>query len=208
MKNTFIVNYSIDLNEDASYTLLDSDTLENKATLVIKNGNMTMYFEDGSEAKEFNNDYESLLDFVSDSGWVFVKLRSGSHHWHKYNPNPKSRNIGDCTLRSYCAAFGITWEKAFDIASRIAKANSSMIQYVADKVLVEEFGCTVDEKYNKKAVKGKDRITVNEFATSHPYGTYILHVRQHQVTVKNGEYWDSWDSGDKKVDTVYNINKR
>ena len=106
-------------------------------------------------------------------------------------------------MRSYCAAFGITWDKAFDIASRVAKENSSMIQYVADKVLIDEFNCTVDEKYNKKKVKGKDRITVNEFAIAHPYGTYILHVRSHQVTVKNGEYWDSWDSGDKKIDTVY-----
>ena len=78
-----------------------------------------------------------------------------------------------------------------------------MIQYVSDKVLTEHFHCTVDETYNKKVVKAKDRITVNEFAMSHPYGTYILHVRQHQVTVKNGEYWDSWDSGNKKVDTVF-----
>lgn len=205
-EKTFIINEVVDLTEDNSFSLVDSN-LENKGTVVIKDGNISLYWENSDEKIDFKDDYESMIDLVKDSDLNFIKLRNGNHRWYKYNPNPKSRNIGDCTLRSYCAAFGISWEKAFDIASRVAKENSSMIQYVSDKVLVEEFGCTVDENYNKKKVKGKDRITVNNFAMTHPYGTYILHVRQHQVTVKNGEYWDSWDSGDKKVDTVYNLPK-
>ena len=60
-------------------------------------------------------------------------------------------------------------------------------------------------KYNKKVVKPKERITVGEFATTHPYGVYVLLMRNHAVTLRNGEYWDSWDSGDKKIDTVYNV---
>lgn len=200
---TFIVEHLIDLTEDASFSLFDPETFDNKATLVIKDEKMTVYYEDDSEAEEFDDDFESLLKFLKENNLKVMKLTNGNHRWHKYNPNPKSRNIGDCTLRSYCAAFDISWEEAFDIASKVAKNNSSMIQYMAEKVLTEEFNCEVDATYNKKAVKGKDRITVNEFAMSHPYGTYILHVRSHQVTVKNGEYWDSWDCGDKKVDTVY-----
>ena len=201
-EKTLYVNSAIDFSENASYSLVDN-TLENRATVVIADENVKVYFESGAPEIDFKNDYQRVIDFANDNQLTFVKLMSGDKHWHEYNPNPKSRNIGDCTLRSYCAAFDITWDKAFDIASRVAKSNSSMIQYVADKVLLEEFNCTIDENYNKKKVKGKDRITVNEFTMSHPYGTYILHVRSHQVTVKNGEYWDSWDSGEKKIDTVY-----
>ena len=51
-------------------------------------------------------------------------------------------------------------------------------------------------------------MTVNTFAMTHPYGTYIVHIRGHLVTVKNGEYWDSWDSGDKKVDAIYKVVKK
>lgn len=207
-EKTFVINHLVDLTEDASYTLVDSLTFENKATLVIKNEKMTVYYEDGSEPTEFEDDYESLLDLLQDNEWLSVKLMDGNHRWKKYNPNPQSKNIGDCTLRSYCAAFNITWEEAFDIASNIAKENASMIQYVSDKVLKEYFECVEDETYNKKTVKAKDRITVNEFAMSHPYGTYILHTRSHQVTVRNGEYWDSWDSGNKKIDVVYLITKK
>jgi len=203
-KKFLVIETYLDPTEDSSYSLVNEDG-ENKATLVITSGNGNIYFEDG-QIEEFGDDFEKLLDRVNELGLKFMKLQNGNHRWNKYNPNPKSRNIGDCTLRSYCAAFNIDWDTAFDIASRIAKENSSMIQYVADKVLIEHFGCTIDEEYKKK--KANDRMTVNHFAMTHPYGTYVLHVRSHQVTVKNGEYWDSWDSGDKKVDKIYYVNKK
>ena len=199
-ETTFFINSAIDTSENATYSLIDQK-LDNKATLIIKDKEFTIYFITGEPEKKFYN-FNEVVEFVEDNNLTFVKLL-GDDRWRQYNPNPKERKIGDCTLRAYCAAFDISWDEAFDIASRVAKENSSMIQYVADKVLTEEFNCHIDEKYNKKTVKGKDRITISEFATSHPYGTYILHVRQHVVAVIDGEYWDSWDSGDKKVDTVY-----
>ena len=200
----YVIESLLDPTEDNSFSLVDETSGENKATVVIKDGKVAIYFENGN-IEEFEDDFGKMLARVKELDLKFIKLMNGNHRWKKYNPNPKSRNIGDCTLRSYCAAFDIDWDKAFDIASKIAKEQSSMIQYVAPKVLVEHFGCTVDETYKK--TKAKDRITVNSFAMTHPYGTYILHVRSHQVTVKNGEYWDSWDSGEKKVDNVYIVKK-
>ncbi len=205
-ETTFYVNSAIDFSESGSYSLVNNE-LKNLATLVITEDNVKIYFESGAPEMEFKTNYNEVIKFIEDNEFICVKLMSGDKRWKEYNPNPKDRNIGDCTLRSYCAAFNISWDQAFDIASQVAKENSSMIQYVADKVLTEVFNCTVSEKYNKKTVKSKDRITVNEFAMTHPYGTYILHVRQHQVTVKNGEYWDSWDSGEKKIDIVYIVPK-
>lgn len=200
-ETTFYVTHAIDVSEDGTYSLIDKG-LNNKATLIIRDSIMTIYFESGAPEMQFT-DFNEVVQFVEDEELTFVKLVSGNKRWKEYNPNPKERNIGDCTLRSYCAAFDITWDQAFDIASQVAKENSTLIQYVADKVLLESFNCVVDEKYNKKSVKGKDRITVNEFAMTHPYGTYILHMRSHQVTVIDGLYWDSWDCGEKKIDTVY-----
>lgn len=201
----YVIESLLDPTEDNSFSLVDETSGENKATVVIKDGKAGIYFEDG-RIEEFDEDFNKMLARVKELDLKFIKLMNGNHRWKKYNPNPQSRNIGDCTLRSYCAAFDIDWDKAFDIASKIAKENSSMIQYVGDKVLVEYFGCTRDEEYRK--TKAKDRITVNNFAMTHPYGTYVLHVRCHQVTVKNGEYWDSWDSGDKKVDNIYFANNK
>lgn len=197
------VGYVIDFKENASYSLVDSN-YQNKATAVIHDENITVYFKDRSTPKEFGNGIDKFLSWIKDNDLLFIKL-TGEKRWHEFNPNPKQKKIGDCTLRAYCAAFNISWEEAFDIASEIAKENASMIQYVSDKVLTQHFGCTLDENYNKKKVKAKDRITIAEFATTHPYGVYILSLRNHLVTLRNGEYWDSWDCGDKKLDAVYNV---
>ena len=200
---TKVVKYAIDFTENASYSLVNENYV-NVSTAVIKDGNVTVYFKDGSTPQEFGDKLNSFMSYIDDNDLMFIKLTSDKH-WREYNPNPKGKNIGDCTLRAYCAAFNISWEEAFDIASGIAKENASMIQYVAEKVLLEHFECKVSDEYNKKTVKAKERITVAEFAETHPYGTYILHIRGHLVTLRNGEYWDSWDSGSKKIDIVYNV---
>lgn len=205
MEKFFIINEVINLEENNMFILIDDNHI-NKGTVVIKDQLITVYYPNG-DTKEYGSNYEALLDAVDKLGYNFIKLTNAEHRWYKFNPNPKNRNIGDCTLRAYCAAFDIEWDDAFDIASEIAKENSSMIEYISDKVITEHFNCEQDPDYNKKKIKAKDRITVNEYAISHPYGTYICMVRKHAVTIRDGEYWDSWDSGDKKIDTVYIVKK-
>ena len=196
----------VDMNENSIFSLVNQD-LENKATVLIKDCEITMFFEDGSPEESFESDYEAMLKRVNELGYKFIKLQNPNRRWHVYNPNPKERNTADCTLRAYCAAFDIDWDEAYDIASEVAKSEGYLLNAsnMVKKILTEHFGCDVDPKYNTKTVKRNDRSTVAEFAMTHPYGTYILHVPSHLVTVKNGEYWDSWDSGEKKVDTVYNV---
>ena len=45
--------------------------------------------------------------------------------------------------------------------------------------------------------KGAKRPTVNSFVESHKDGTYVLRTAHHIVAVKDGYFWDSWDSGSK-----------
>ena len=33
--------------------------------------------------------------------------------WEEYNPNPMSRNVGDCSIRAVAKALDIPWEKAY-----------------------------------------------------------------------------------------------
>jgi len=44
--------------------------------------------------------------------------------------------------------------------------------------------------------------TVSDFAKDHPCGVYILGPHEHVVAVINGDWWDSYDSGNT-VPTYY-----
>ena len=40
-----------------------------------------------------------------------------------------------------------------------------------------------------------DCYTVADFAADHPHGMYILGPKEHAVAVRDGDWYDSWDSG-------------
>lgn len=188
----------IDVTEDCTITLINNDS-EVEGTVVILKGKATIYRE-GEEPQKFNS-VDDMLDFVNQADLDFFKFIDANHRWHEFNPNPKKRNIGDCSLRAYCAAFGWDWDTAFEKASEIAKDNALMMDThsTCEKVM-ESQGYVLDEEFKKS--KRKD-LTVNEFAMTHPYGTYLLNTHGHLLCVKDGEYWDSWDCGKKKVRRIY-----
>ena len=188
----------INIEENCTMTLVDSN-LNNVGTVVVKEKKISLYTED-DQATDFK-DFDALLQHVNDHDLSFYRFIDANHRWHEYNPNPKKKNVGDCSLRAYCAAFGWTWEEAFEKSSEIAKDEAIMMDThkTCEKVMEGE-GYVLDEEFKKS--KRKD-LTVNEFALTHPYGTYFLNTHGHLLCVKDGEYWDSWDSGKKKVRRIY-----
>lgn len=188
----------INIEENCTMTLVDSN-LNNVGTVVVKEKKISLYTED-DEVTDFK-DFDALLQHVNDHNLSFYKFIDANHRWHEYNPNPKKKNVGDCSLRAYCAAFGWTWEEAFERSSEIAKDEAIMMDtYKTCEKVMEGEGYFLDEEFKKS--KRKD-LTVNEFALTHPYGTYFLNTHGHLLCVKDGEYWDSWDSGKKKVRRIY-----
>ena len=188
----------INIEENCTMTLVDSN-LNNVGTVVVKEKKISLYTDD-DEVTDFK-DFDALLQHVNDNGLSFYKFIDANHRWHEYNPNPKKKNVGDCSLRAYCAAFGWTWEEAFEKSSEIAKDEAIMMDtHKTCERVMEGEGYVLDEEFKKS--KRKD-LTVNEFALTHPYGTYFLNTHGHLLCVKDGEYWDSWDSGKKKVRRIY-----
>lgn len=112
-----------------------------------------------------------------------------------YNKNPYGRSVGDCTIRAISKALGQTWEKTYvDLCLEgfmmgdLPNADSVWGKYLKRRGFSRTFipdDCP-------------DCMTVDRFANEHPKGTYILSMPgRHVVAVVDGNYWDSWDSGNE-----------
>ena len=114
--------------------------------------------------------------------------------WKPYNPNPEGRMVGDCTIRAITKATGKSWEEVYAgvvldgfLLSDMPTANAVWGAYLKrngfKRFLIDE-----DAPIN---------YTVADFASDNPIGTYILALSGHVVTVVDGDWYDTWDSGGK-----------
>ena len=116
-----------------------------------------------------------------------------------YQPNEKDLRdkYGDCTIRALTKALDITWLEAFDLMIPFCRreqiTNIFGGELALRKKVMAEIGFDYVGITNKK---GSKRPTVDSFAKDHPTGTYICNVANHEVTIVDGKYYDTWDSGD------------
>ena len=212
MEITLITTF--DLSQDITLDAYNGE--EKVGTAVVKDNSLTYYnlilHNDEKYTEDNLNDF---IDFVDEFSLKFKKV--WDRKWIKYNPNPQNNNTGDCSIRAYCKAENLDWNTAYDMATKVGKEMSMICDdhKVVDKILTEKFGytyhkgdhCFVKDKDGKgKLEKGKKK-TINEFAIEHPKGKYILWVHAHVVTVIDGYYYDSWDSGNKKINGYYTKEK-
>lgn len=103
-----------------------------------------------------------------------------------YNPNPKAARVGDCTIRAISKATGQTWEETY-----IGLAIEGLIQ--ADMPSANHvWGNYLQRKgFTRKLIEGE---TVDSFARKHPEPC-VLALSGHVVATENGNYYDTWDSG-------------
>lgn len=111
-----------------------------------------------------------------------------------YNPNPIHKRVGDCTVRALSKVLDKKWEETFIglcvqalMMCDMPNADSVWSQYLKDlgwkrRVVPSECdGC----------------YTVEDFCRDHPKGMFLLALDSHVIAVKDGDYYDTWDSGDE-----------
>lgn len=111
--------------------------------------------------------------------------------WKQFNPNPVSRNVGDCAVRAVSAALGVDWETAF---AMIAENAYQMADMPSSNAV---WGSVLRQNGFKRYVipnSCPDCYTAEQFAEDHPRGIYVLGFWNHTATIRNGILLDSWDS--------------
>lgn len=113
-----------------------------------------------------------------------------------YNPNPKNKKTTDCVIRMLCNVYDIPWTEAFLRLSGIVLSEYEMpsSNYIWEKYLL-------GNGYKKALLPSQcpDCMTVSNFADMYNEGTYIVCTGNHVVAVKDGDYYDAWDSGDEVI---------
>lgn len=113
--------------------------------------------------------------------------------WQEYNPNPANRRVGDCVVRALSKVLCQSWENTYiDVCTYglmqydIPSANNVWGAYLRDKGFLRYIvpsDCP-------------DCYTVRDFASEHPIGVYVCAISGHVVAVVDGDYYDTFDSGD------------
>jgi len=113
-----------------------------------------------------------------------------------FNPNPKGRNVSDCTVRAISKATGKEWGDVYlelciqgYLDGDLPNANACWGSYL------HRLG------FRRHILPNEcpDCYTVSDFAAEYPVGTYILALSGHVVCVQDSTIFDSWDSSNEIV---------
>ena len=114
--------------------------------------------------------------------------------YRPYNPNPNKNIDIDCTVRAISKATGKSWDDIYIVLSaygyfhkRVFTANSVWGAYLRSQGFKRYI---VDDH-------GQDQYTVEDFCKDHPQGNFILGTGTHALCVKDGKFYDVWNSGNE-----------
>lgn len=112
----------------------------------------------------------------------------------RYNTNPVSNLVGDCVVRAISILTDETWD---DVYWGIAIQGFLMKDMPSSNSV---WGKYLTLKGFRRGVIPNTCpacYSVREFCMEHPYGKYLLATGSHVIAVVNGDYYDTWDSGDE-----------
>lgn len=111
-----------------------------------------------------------------------------------FNPNPAGKFVGDCVIRAISKATGQSWEKTY--IGIVEKGLNMRDMPSANRVWAAYLK---DLGFNKYIIPNTcpECYSIRDFAYENPNGVFILGTGTHVVCVCDGNYYDTWDSGDE-----------
>ena len=114
--------------------------------------------------------------------------------WINYNANPAGRQVGDCTVRAVSKVLDEDWEKSYSgmalqgfLLCDMPSANHVWGAYLRSK------------GFERHIIPDTcpDCYSVKDFCKDHLKGRFLLALSGHVVCIIDGNYFDTWDSGNE-----------
>ena len=114
--------------------------------------------------------------------------------WIRCNPNPLGKQTSDCVVRAIAIATNKSWRRVYEGLCGLGNTECEMpnSNYV--------WGLYLKEHGAKQFLLPESCpacITVKAFCRKYPEGTYVIGTGSHAVAVIDGDWYDSWDSGEE-----------
>ena len=120
----------------------------------------------------------------------------------RFNPNPFGTDFhtGDCVIRALSKLLDKTWDQVYvDLTLQGYGMGLMPSANAVHQSYLRQYGYYIHPISNSCP----DCITVREFSKLFPKGKYILATGDHVVALIDGDYFDSFDSGDEIVSYVF-----
>lgn len=110
------------------------------------------------------------------------------------NVNPKGHYVGDCVIRALAEVLGEKWEQVY---TELCVQGFIMCDMPSSNHV---WGAYLQSKGYKRDIipnECPDCYTVADFTRDNPHSRYVLATGTHVIAVIDGDYIDTWDSGDE-----------
>jgi len=113
-----------------------------------------------------------------------------------YNPNPSRKLVGDCVIRGISKLTNQEWK---DVHLELCLQGYTMDDMPSSNSVWGSYLYKLGFRQYVIPNTCPDCMTVERFCEEHPIGKYLLATGSHVVAVENGDYFDTWQSGDEIV---------
>lgn len=113
-----------------------------------------------------------------------------------FNPNPSKKLVGDCVIRAISKLTGQDWR---DVHTDLCIESFDMADMPSSNAVWGSY--LFKRGYRQYVIPDTcpNCYSVRRFCQEHLRGSYLLATGTHVIAVKNGNYFDTWDSGDETV---------
>lgn len=115
------------------------------------------------------------------------------------NLNPAKRRVGDCVIRAIAKVMNMSWD---DVAIDLSMMMVTEKDIISSNALWGKYLELNGFRRRSPSDTCPSCYTIEDFVREHPVGIYVVATGTHVVAVIDGNYYDTFDSG-QEIATYY-----